>query len=136
MLYLEEPSPLFTVKLETILYTLLLSLQLLLLSLLLPLPFIHCPHVGTLPHSRSPTHTLHAHLTHHPVPERGDATLTTMATADAGDPSTELQPPPLSLKSPVWKYFGFSVSYLDNVRVVDIKPQFANSAETRWQVVI
>ena len=40
-----------------------------------------------------------------------------MATADAGDTSTELEPPPLSLKSPVWQYFGFPVSYDDNVRV-------------------
>ncbi|KAI2660455.1 Nuclear receptor subfamily 1 group I member 2 [Labeo rohita] len=32
-----------------------------------------------------------------------------------------LNPPPLSLKSPVWKYFGFPVSYVDNVRVVDKK---------------
>lgn len=44
-----------------------------------------------------------------------------MATADAGDPSTELESPPLSLKSLVWKYFGFPVSYVDNVRVVDKK---------------
>ena len=28
---------------------------------------------------------------HHPIPERGYATLTTMATADAGDPQTELE---------------------------------------------
>ena len=58
------------------------------------------------------------HLRHRPIPERGYATITTMAT---GDPSTELEPPPLSLKSPVWKYFGFPVSYVDNVHVVDKK---------------
>ena len=40
------------------LYTLLLSLLLRLLSLLRPLSFIHWPHMRTLPHSRSPTHTL------------------------------------------------------------------------------
>ena len=34
---------------------------------------------------------------------------------------TELEPPPLSLKSPMWKYFGFPVSYVDNVRVVNKK---------------
>ena len=45
-----------------------------------------------------------------------------MANADAGDPSTELEPPPLSLKCvKVWKYFGFPVNYVDNVRVVDKK---------------
>ena len=43
------------------------------------------------------------------------------STADAGDPSTELEPAPLSLKSPVWKYFGFPVSYVDNIYVVDKK---------------
>ena len=42
----------------------------------------------------------------------------TMATADAGDPSTELEPPPLSLKSQVWKYFGFPVSYVDKKATV------------------
>ena len=43
------------------------------------------------PSSPSLTHTLHTlctHLTHRPIPERGYATLTTMATADAGDPQT------------------------------------------------
>ena len=37
-----------------------------------------------------------------------------MTTADAGDPSTELEPPPP-------KYFGFPMSYVDNVCVVDKK---------------
>ena len=64
LLYLEEPLPLFTAKLQPILYTLLLSLLLLLLLLLLPLPFIHCPLIRTLPHSRLPTHTLHILCTH------------------------------------------------------------------------
>ena len=49
----------------------------------------------------------------------GCATLTAMATADAGGPSKKLEPPPRSLKSPVWKYFGFAVSYGDNVRIVN-----------------
>ena len=53
--------------------------------------------------------------------KKGYTTLTTVATADAGDPLTELEPPPLSLKSPVWKYFGFPVSYVDNIHVVDKK---------------
>ena len=48
-----------------------------------------------------------------------------MTTADAGETKTELEPPPLSLKSQVWKNFGFPVSYVDNVCVVDKKPQFA-----------
>ena len=56
-----ELSSLFTVKKQPVLYTLLLSLRLLLLLLLLPLPFIHCLHICTLPHARSPTHTLHTH---------------------------------------------------------------------------
>ena len=42
------------------------------------------------------THLTNTHLTHRLIPERGYATLTTMATADAGDPSTELEPPSLS----------------------------------------
>ena len=79
---------------------------------------------------RSPSLSLaRSHLTHRPIPKkRGYATLTTMAAADAdaGCPSTELEPPPLSLKSPVWKYLGFPGSYVDNVRV----------AETRWQVTL
>ena len=33
----------------------------------------------------------------------------------------QLEPPPLSLKSSVWKYFGFPVSYVDNVHIVDKK---------------
>jgi hypothetical protein len=44
-----------------------------------------------------------------------------MATADIEDPSTELEHPPASLKSPVWRYFGFAARYVDNVRVVDKK---------------
>lgn len=34
------------------------------------------------------------------------------------------------MKSPVWKHFGFPVSYVDNVRVVDKKKKhsFASSA--------
>ena len=47
--------------------------------------------------------------------------FTTMATADAGDPKTELEPPPPSLKSAVCKSLRFPVSYVDNVRVVDKK---------------
>ena len=94
-----------------------------------PLPFIHCPQVCTLPHSRLPTHTLRAAL----LLEGAKVTRTTMTTADAGDPQTELEPPPLSLKSPVWKNFGFRVRYVDNICVVDKK---ASSAETRWQVIL
>ena len=74
---------------------------------------MHAPSLS-LAHSHL-THLTHTHFTHRPIPERGYVTLTTMATADAGDPSTELEPPPLSLKSQVWKYFGFPVSYVDNV---------------------
>ena len=70
----------------------------------------HAPSLS-LAHS----HLTHTHLTHRPIPERGYITLTTMAT---GDPSTELEPPPLSLKSQVWKYFGFPVSYVDKKATV------------------
>ena len=110
LLYLEELSPLFTAKLQIILYTLLLLLLLLLLSLLLPLLFIHCLHVCMLSYSLTLAHShfTHTNLTHRPIPKRGYATLRTMATADA-----------LSLKSLVWHYFGFPLSYVDNVRVVD-----------------
>ena len=45
----------------------------------------------------------------------------TMATADTGDAAPELEAAPASLKSPVWKYFAFPVSYVDDVRVVDKK---------------
>ena len=70
LLYLEEPSPLFTDKLQPILYTLLLSLLLLLLLLLLPLPFIYCPHVRTAPSlSLSLSHLTQTHLTHRPIPK-------------------------------------------------------------------
>ena len=87
-----------------------------------------CTHTPSL--SLAHSHLTHTHLTHRPIPERGYVTLTTVATADAGDPSTELEPPPLSLNSQV-KYFGFPVSYVDNKKTT----QFANSAETRWQMV-
>ena len=80
---------------------------------------MHAPSLS-LAHSHL-MHLMHTHLTHCPIPARGYATLTTMATADAGDLSTELEPPPLSLKSPLWKYFGFPVSYVDNVGVVNKK---------------
>ena len=40
----------------------------------------------------------HTNLKHRLIPKRGYVTLTTMATADAGHPSTELEPPSLSLK--------------------------------------
>ena len=76
----------------------------------------HTPHTHAS-HTRL-THTPHTHashtrLTHTPhTPPCSYATLTTMAAA-AGDPATELEPAPLSLKSLVWKYFGFPVSYAD-----------------------
>ena len=54
-------------------------------------------HLSVLPPTHT-LHTLHTHLTHRPIPERGFATLTMMATADAG----ELKAPSLSLKSLVW----------------------------------
>ena len=57
--------------------------------------------------------TLARPLTHRPVLERGDATLATMATADAGDPLTELKPPPLSLKL-VIKVLNLTVWYIVN----------------------
>lgn len=44
-----------------------------------------------------------------------------MASADKGDAAPELEAAPASLKSPVWKYFAFPVSYVDNVCVVDKK---------------
>ena len=69
---------------------------------------------------RKKTHTHQQHM-HRPIPERGYATLRTVATADAGDPSTELNPFSLSLKLLVWKHFGLPVSYVDNVHVVDKK---------------
>ena len=58
-MYLVELSPLFTAKLQPIPYTLLLSLLLILLSLLLPLPFIYCLHIRTLPLTRSFTPYAH-----------------------------------------------------------------------------
>ena len=74
----------------------------------LSLPFIYCPHIHMLPHSHSPTlRTSQTHVTHRPIPERGYATRTTTATADVGDPSTEL--------------FGFPVSYVGNLHIVDKK---------------
>ncbi|KAK0140775.1 Sacsin [Merluccius polli] len=45
-----------------------------------------------------------------------------MASADErGDAAPELEAAPASLKSHVWKYFAFPVSYVDGVRVVDKK---------------
>ena len=88
----------------------------------------HTPSLS-LTHSHY-VHLTHTHLTHLSIPERGYATLSTIATADAGDPSTECEPPPLSLKLLVWKYFGYPVS-LTTFQSTK-KPQFASSAETRW----
>ena len=51
----------------------------------------HSVTVCTYAHSLTlarPLTPYHKHLTHCPIPERGYATLTTMATADVGDPST------------------------------------------------
>ena len=63
-------------------------------------------------------HTPYAHT----PPKRGNIVLRTMATTtNAGDPFTELEPPPLSLRSQVSKYFRFPASYVDNVQVVDKK---------------
>ena len=99
MLYLEEPSPLFTAKLQSILYTLLLSLLLLLLLLLLPLPFIHCPHIHMLPHSRLPTHTL--------------CTLRTYTSHTALLLQWQLQiRETMRTMSQVWRYLGFPLSYI------------------------
>ena len=73
--------------------------------------------VSTSTHARSLS-LAHSHLTVRPIPKRIYAALTTMATADAGDPWTELEPPPLSLKSQVWKYFGCPVRYVDKKATV------------------
>ena len=62
-------------------------------------------------------HLTYTHLAHRPIPERGYATFRSMATADEGELSTELEPNALSLKMQMWKYFGFPMSYVDNVCV-------------------
>ena len=76
-----------------------------------------CPHVTSAKLKKKKTHVEVLRVNQLSYSQSKDS----MVTADAGDPSTELEPPPLSPKSPLWKYFGFPVSYVDNVRVVDRK---------------
>ena len=57
-----------------------------------------------------------------------------MAAADAGDPSTGLEPPPLSLKLPVWKYFGFP-DILTVFALPTKKPPFASSAMCVYHIL-
>ncbi|XP_034023290.1 zinc finger BED domain-containing protein 1-like [Thalassophryne amazonica] len=53
-----------------------------------------------------------------------------MASADK-DALLELEAAPASLKSAVWKYFAFAVSYVDSVRVVDKKTTVCKMCYTR-----
>lgn len=54
-----------------------------------------------------------------------------MASAEKGDAAPELEAAPASLKSPVWRYFAFPVSYVNNVRVVDKKITVCKICYTR-----
>ena len=123
LLYLEEPLPLFTAKLKLILYTSMLSLLPLLLSPLIPLPFIHCRHARPLP-----PYKLYAHTSRTALFLKGAAQLLQQ---------WQLETHRQNLNPLLFHWSHRCGSILDFQWVMlTKKPQFASSAETRWQVIL
>ena len=129
LLYLEEPLPLFTTKLQPIVYTSLLSLLLLLLSLLLLLPFIHCPHAPSLSLAYSHlTNFTHTYTSHTALFLKGATQLLQQ---------WQLVTHRQNLNPLLFRWSRRCGSILDFQWVMlTKKPQFASSAETRWQVIL
>ena len=111
---------------EVCLLAWLLSLLLLLLSLLPPLPFIHRPYICTLPHSRSPTHPSHSALF-----LKGATPLLQQWQLQMQETRRQNYNPLLFHWS---RWCGSNLDF--QWVMLTKKPQFASSAETRWQVIL